>query len=207
MRSVNVTCVTAADFNNDLPWGDNVALLVVDMCRAYFDADSPLFIDRPGVVDANVRLVSAAREAGLPLLWSRVEFVPGGEDGGVFYRKVGALSVFDRGGPLGDWVDGLVPSGNDEVITKQAASSFFGTELDASLRAGAIDTLLISGVSTSGCVRATALDACQYNYVPVVVAEACGDRTDAVHDAALFDLSAKYANVETIDRVVGKLAS
>ena len=199
--------MAVSDFDNELAWGESPGLLVVDMCRAYFEADSPLFIDRPAVVDANIRLVQASRDAGVPVFWSRVEFVPGGVDGGVFYRKVGALSVFDHGGPLGEWVPGLAPRDEDVVVTKQAASSFFGTDLDAALRTSGIDTLLVSGVSTSGCVRATALDACQYNYVPVVVAEACGDRTDAVHDASLFDLSAKYANVESIDDVVEQLGS
>lgn len=192
-------------FDNDLAWGAASGLVVVDMCRAYFEPDSPLFIDRAEVVDANIRLVAAARNAGVPVLWSRVEFEPGGADGGIFYRKVGALSVFDRGGPLGSWVDGLAPLEADVVVAKQGASSFFGTGLDESLRTLGIDTVLVSGVSTSGCVRATALDACQHNFVPVVVADACGDRTDAVHDAALFDLSAKYANVEAIDDVINKL--
>ncbi len=196
-----------AAFNNDLAWGSAPGLLVVDMCQAYFDATSPLFLNRPEVVDRNIELVAAARQAGLPVLWSRVEFEPGGANGGVFYRKVGALSVFDRGGKLGDWVEGLTPASDDIVITKQGASSFFGTDLDEALAGLGVDTLLIGGVSTSGCVRATALDACQSNYVPVVVAEACGDRMASVHDASLFDLAAKYANVERLADVLARLAS
>lgn len=194
-----------AAFSNELDWGESPALLVVDMCLAYFEDGSPLFIDRPHVVDATKRLVSAAREADIPVLWSRVEFEPGGSDGGVFYRKVGALSVFDRGGRLGGWIGDLRPADDETVITKQGASSFFRTELEHRLRSRGIDTLLVCGVSTSGCVRATALDACQHDFVPVVVEEACGDRTDAVHAASLFDLAAKYANVEPLDDVVVRL--
>lgn len=192
-------------FSNRLLWGDNVGLLVVDMCRAYFEAHSPLFIDRPVVASRCLELVEAARASNVPIYWSRVEFEPGGADGGVFYQKVGALSVFDRGGPLGDWIDGLSPAQGEFVVTKQGASSFFGTSLAEQLGSDGIDTVLIAGVSTSGCVRASALDACQHNLIPVVVADACGDRTDQVHQASLFDLDAKYANVEMLHEVVGKL--
>jgi len=193
---------TASGFHRRLGFGDNPAVLIVDMCKAYFTPGSPLDLDDRSAVDGCLELVAAARNAELPVLWSRVEFEPGGADGGVFYRKVGALSVFDRGGELGEWLDDLTPATGDAVFTKQYASSFFDTGLDAHLKAAGIDTLIIGGVSTSGCVRATALDACQYGYVPIVVREACGDRRPAVHDQSLADLDAKYADVESLDAVV-----
>ena len=195
-----------AGFNHKLGMGSAPAVVVVDMCRAYFDPDSPLYAGVPEVVDACVALVDAARAAGRPVLLTRVEYEPGGADGGIFYRKVGALSVFDRGGRYGDWLAELDPADGDVVITKQYASGFFGTSLAATLMSQGIDTVLICGVSTSGCVRATALDACQSGFVPIVVRDACGDRDPGVHNANLFDLDAKYADVESLGDVLAQLA-
>lgn len=197
----------AAGFNKRLGMGRRPAVIVVDMCRAYFDPDSPLYAGVPEVADRCRELVAAARAVGAPVLWTRVEFEPGGADGGIFYRKVGALSVFDRGGPLGAWLDGLAPEPGDVVITKQYASGFFATPLASSLVSAGVDTTIICGVSTSGCVRATALDACQSGFVPIVAAEACGDRNPDVHDANLFDLDAKYADVEPMEQVLADLAA
>ncbi len=193
-------------FNRRLGFGGSPALLVVDVCRAYFEPGSPLDIGRPEVLDAVGSLVAGARAAGLPVLWTRVEFEPGGADGGVFYRKVGALALFDRGQPLGGWVSDLTPGPGEAVITKQGASAFFGTDLAGRLRAAGVDTVIVCGVSTSGCVRASALDACQHDLVPIVVEEACGDRDPTVHHANLFDLDAKYADVEPLAAVLAHLA-
>jgi nicotinamidase-related amidase len=137
----------------------------------------------------------AARELGVPVIFTNVEYAPGGINGGLFYRKVPALNVFQRGSPLGAFPNELQPAPDELVITKQYASAFFGTPLASSLAASGIDSLLIGGFSTSGCVRATALDACQHGFVPFVVKEACGDRHTQPHEASLFDLQAKYAEV------------
>ena len=150
-----------AGFNRRLGFGAAPALLVVDMCRAYFEAGSPLDIGRPEVLDAIRALVAAARATGLPVVWTRVEFEPGGADGGMLYRKVGALALFDRGQALGGWVADLVPAPGEAVVTKQGASAFFGTDLARRLQTGGVDTVIVCGVSTSGCVRASALDACR----------------------------------------------
>lgn len=194
-----------AGFNRRLGFGEKPAVLVVDMCQAYFDPEAPLYAGVPEVADACVALVAKARERNVPVLWTRVEYVPGGADGGIFYRKVGALGTFDRGNPYGDWLAALQPADDEVVITKQYASSFFGTSLAATLTSWGIDTLVVAGVSTSGCVRASALDACQYGFIPIVVREACGDRDPAVHDANLFDLDAKYADVESLETVLAML--
>ncbi|MEM8922600.1 MAG: isochorismatase family protein [Actinomycetota bacterium] len=196
-----------AGFNRRLGFGRRPAVIVVDMCRAYFEPDSPLFAGVPTVAEHCRRLVAAARAAAAPVLWTRVEFEPGGADGGIFYRKVGALSVFDRGGPLGAWLDDLTPEPGEIVITKQYASGFFATSLASSLVNLGVDTTVICGVSTSGCVRATALDACQHGFVPIVVADACGDRDPEVHRANLFDLDNKYADVESLDTALAGLRS
>jgi len=198
---------TASGFHQRLGFGQKSAVLIVDMCQAYFTPESPLDLDDRSSIDACVTLVAAARVADVPVVWSRVEFEPGGADGGVFYRKVGALSSFDRGNPLGNWLDELTPADDDAVFTKQYASSFFGTNLNAHLKANDIDTLVIGGVSTSGCVRATALDACQYGFVPIVVRDACGDRRPDTHSASLDDLDKKYADVESLDIVLAHFSA
>jgi maleamate amidohydrolase len=184
-----------AGFGRAVGLGARPAVLIVDMCRAYFDEASPLFAGVPKVVTSCQHLVAAARAAGVAVLWTRVEYEPGGANGGVWYRKVAALSCFDRGNPLGEWLDGLQPLDGDEVVTKQHASGFFGTDLADRLRRLDIDSVVIGGVSTSGCVRATATDASANGFVPIVVRQAVGDRNPAVHEANLFDLDAKYADV------------
>ncbi|MEM7342403.1 MAG: isochorismatase family protein [Actinomycetota bacterium] len=193
-------------FNRRLGFGERPAVLIVDMCRAYFTPGSPLDLGSPAAIDGCVALVNAARLSHTPVLWTRVEFEPGG-DGGVFYRKVGALASFDRGNPLAGWLDTLTPADGDVVITKQGASAFFATTLMAELERQSIDTVIIGGVSTSGCVRATAVDACQHNVVPVVVPEACGDREPEIHSASLFDIDAKYGDVIALDEVLARLGS
>ena len=187
----------AGAFDGSLPFGQKPALLVIDLVLAYTTPGSPLYAG-PGVAEVvacNERLVAAAREAGVPVIFTNVEYTPGGADGGVFYRKVPALRLFDRGSPLGAFPPSLAPRGDEVVITKQYASAFFGTPLAPLLASQGIDTLLITGVSTSGCVRASALDACQHGFLPFVVREGCGDRHPAPHEANLFDLQAKYAEV------------
>lgn len=114
---------------------------------------------------------------------------------GVFYRKIPLLRIFEKGSPLGAFPAQLTPLPTELVVTKNYASAFFGTSLASTLTAQGVDTLLVAGVSTSGCVRATATDACQHGFVPIVVKDAVGDRHQAVHESNLFDLQAKYAEV------------
>ena len=111
--------------------------------------------------------MSAARVAGVPVVFTRVEYQPDGSDGGLFFRKVPALASFVRGNPLGDFLDDPRPVDGDVVVTKQYASAFFGTSLASTLTAMGADTTVICGLSTSGCVRATALDALQHGFTPV----------------------------------------
>ena len=191
-----------AGFNGTLPFGKRPALLIVDVCRAYLDPASPLYAGVESALAANVALVAAARAVGVPVIFTRVRYSSGGLDGGLFYRKVPALAAYLDNNPLGDFVDALGPRDGELVVTKQYASAFFGTSLAANLTATGIDTLLITGFSTSGCVRASALDALQYGFVPYVVADACGDRAPGPHAASLFDLAAKYAEVVPLKRAL-----
>ena len=185
-----------AGFGGNLAFGKYPALLVVDVVQAYVQPDSPLYAQ--AFVDAlapNVRLIEAARAAGVPVIFTNVVYGAEGRDGGLFYRKVPALRSFLKGSPLGAFPAGIAPRADEVVVSKQYASAFFGTSLVATLVAMGVDTLLVTGYSTSGCVRATALDALQHGFAPFVVREACGDRDPRPHDANLFDLQAKYAEV------------
>jgi len=186
----------AAGFAGTLLPGERPALILIDFARAYFDPDCGLHAGVEAERAVAARLADAARAAGAPVIFTRVEYrTPA--DGGHFYRKVPALKAFDTGNPMAEFTPELSPGHGDVVVTKQYPSAFFGTDLADRLRVLQIDTLLIAGLSTSGCVRATALDALCHGFVPVVVEEACGDRDRRVHDATIFDLRSKYAEIWT----------
>jgi maleamate amidohydrolase len=136
---------------------------------------------------------------------TRVSFTEGGVDGGAFFRKVGALRHFVGDTPLGAIRPEVAPRPGEVVLVKQYASAFFGTSLSSTLTGLGVDTLVITGVSTSGCIRATAVDAIQHGFVPLVVREAVGDRDPRPHEASLFDLQAKYAEVVGEDTAVAYL--
>ena len=198
----DLTANYAGAFDGRLPFGKNPALIVVDMVDAYLVPGSPLYAGIESALESAIRLTEAVRARGFPVLFTNVEYAPGGADGGVFFRKVSALKCFERGNPLGAFPARLSPQPQDLVITKRYASAFFGTHLAATLTAWGVDTLLICGTSTSGCIRATALDACQNGFLPFVVADACGDRHPGPHEANLFDLQAKYAEVVTESHIL-----
>ncbi|SHN43588.1 isochorismatase family protein [Cryptosporangium aurantiacum] len=186
-----------AGFGRPLDWGTSPAVLVIDMVRAYFQPGAELYLGSRACLDSAARIVTTARGAGVPVIVTRVAYAADGADGGLFYRKVGALRHFAAGAPggLGEVMPEVAPQPGDVVVTKQYASAFFGTSLAATLASRRIDTLVLCGVSTSGCVRATAVDAISSGYVPIVVREAVGDRDPRPHEANLFDLAAKYAEV------------
>jgi maleamate amidohydrolase len=189
-------------FDGNLGFGDKPALILVDLVRAYFDKDSSLYAGVQDALDSAIRIRDAARAAGVTVIYTNVVYKDDGSDGGVFYRKVPALSAFVKGNPMGDWPDGLDPSDDELVISKQYASAFFGTSLTEVLNAEGIDTLIITGVSTSGCIRATCVDAISSGFIPIVVSDACGDRHQAPHDANLFDMNAKYGDVVDENAVI-----
>lgn len=191
----------AGGFGLRLQPGANPALLIIDFVEAYLSKASPLFADVDSARDASTRVLQTARAAGLPVLHTCVEYEPGGKNGGVFFRKVPALRCFERGvsPQFSAFAQGLEPIAGETVICKQYASAFFGTSLASQLTAMQIDTVLICGVSTSGCVRASAVDACQHGFIPLVIRDAVGDRAREPHEANLFDLQAKYAEVISIE--------
>ena len=186
----------AAGFGGTLQRGASPALILIDFARAYFDRDCGLYAGVEAERAVAARLADTARAAGVPVIFTRVEYTCP-EDGGQFYRKVPALAAFDTGNPLGDFTPELAPHEGDIIVTKHYPSAFFRTDLAAQLQALGVDTLLVTGLSTSGCVRASTLDALCHGFVPLVVEDACGDRDRRVHDANIFDLKSKYAEIVT----------
>ncbi|WP_084583851.1 isochorismatase family protein [Sphingomonas azotifigens] len=195
-------------FDGRLPFGARPAVLLIDMVRAYLDPACPLHIGQAAedAITAAATLARAARTAGAPVIFTNVSFRPDGRDGGLFYRKVPVLSAFHEGAATGAFDPRLQPEATDLVITKHYASAFFGTSLASTLNALGVDTAVIGGFSTSGCVRATALDTLQHGFVPYVVRDACADRHPGPHEANLFDLQAKYAEVVGLEDALARLA-
>lgn len=186
-------------FDGRLAFGTRPALLIIDAVEAYVRPDAPLYADQDGALDNLASLAEAARGSDAPVVFTNVVYQSAGLDGGVFYRKVPALKLFDQGSELAAFPARLKPQPGEIVVSKQYASAFFGTSLASTLRALGVDTVVIGGYSTSGCVRASALDALQHGFIPFVVRDACGDRAPGPHEANLFDLQAKYAEVVSIE--------
>ncbi|MCX6464310.1 MAG: isochorismatase family protein [Pseudonocardiales bacterium] len=183
-------------FSGRLGWGERPALVVIDLVRAYTEPGGPFLLPDPApAVETTRTLVDAARAGGRPVVWTVVRYAPDLADGGLFVRKVPALAAFAEGAP-GGW-GGLVldPAPGEPVVVKQYASGFAGTSLAPTLHARGVDTVVIAGVSTSGCVRATATDALHHGFRPLVVGRACADRSPELHEQNLRDLDAKYADV------------
>jgi nicotinamidase-related amidase len=187
----------AGGFGLSLPAGRRPALVVVDFVRAYLEPGSPLYAGVEPARAAAEKLLAAARAAVIPIVHTNVAYEAGGRNGGVFFKKVPALRCFEAGADptLQQFAPGLEPRAGESVITKQYASAFFASPLASLLTSLSVDTRLLAGVSTSGGIRATAVDACQHGFIPWVVREAVGDRHAAPHEASLFDLQAKYAEV------------
>lgn len=187
-----------AGFGARLPFGNRAALVIVDVVQAYLDPASGLYAPAfVAALESNIRLVAAARHAGIPVLFTTMVYGAGagGQDGGIFYRKAPALRAYLAGSPFAAFSPRMLPREDEIVVSKQYASAFFGTSLASTLNAMRVDTVMLTGFSTSGCVRASTLDAMQHGFLPFVVRDACGDRDVRPHEANLFDLQAKYAEV------------
>lgn len=186
-----------AGFGGRLPFGKKPALVIIDVVMAYLDPKSSLYGGFEPALASCEKLVAAARKAGVPVIFTNVVYQAGGADGGIFYKKVPALKAFLVGSPLGAFPPSLQPIEGEMVVSKQYPSAFFGTPLAATLHAMGVDTVMLGGFSTSGCVRASALDAVQHGFVPYVVREASGDRAEGPHESNLFDIQAKIGEVVT----------
>lgn len=193
-------------FRNRLGFGRRPAVVAIDFVLSYTTPGAPFYAE--GVVRAVARtreLFTLARRIGVPILHTRPIYHPSGRDGGLFVQKVPALRAMVRGEPLAEFDPVVAPAADEIVFEKAYPSSFFGTALAPTLTAQGIDTVILVGCSTSGCVRATAVDALQYGFRPIVARECVGDRHPGPHEAALFDIDAKYGDVEELASILAYL--
>jgi Amidases related to nicotinamidase len=185
-------------------FGQSPALLIIDFIKAYTTPGSPLYA-APGVPDAvraSQPLLAAARAAAIPIIYTTVVYASDGRDGGIFVQKVPALRQLTHDSPLVAIVDELRPQPNELVIEKKYASAFFGTHLAATLTAMRVDTLIMVGCSTSGCIRASAVDGMQHGFRVIVPRECVGDRAPEPHFATLFDIDSNYGDVVSLEEVM-----
>ena len=174
--------------------GDYPALVVVDMCKAFIDSSSPLGFECNELIQANINLVKKFRLNKFPVIFTTTIYRNLSE-ASVFRSKIPALNILEPESDAVTFIDDLAPSKDEILIEKKFASAFFQTKLIDSLLNIQADSVVICGVTTSGCVRATAVDSLQNNF-PTIIAEDCvGDRDLDAHKANLYDLQAKYAEV------------
>lgn len=191
---------------HDVGLGSRPAIIVVDMVKGFTDAACSLGSDCPEVVKANKELLDAFRKKNLPVFFTTVIY-RNDEQAKVFRKRLPAL---DQLTPDSHWVEvdeALERRDSEVLIEKCWASSFFGTDLDDQLKQAKVDSLVVTGLTTSGCVRATALDGLQYDYPVVVPREAVGDRNQSAHEANLHDMHAKYADVVATEDVLKHIST
>ncbi len=186
-------------------FGEKPALLLIDFVQGYFDPDCDLFADVDDALASALRVREAAHSADVPVILTNVVYHPSAMDGGRFYEKARPLRYFLSGSPMGNWPEGLEPRENELIISKQYPSAFFGTSLASTLTALCVDNVILTGLTTSGCVRASCVDAMSHGFKTSVVSEAVGDRHEAPHEANLFDMDAKYADVVSETEIVAHL--
>ncbi|SLN25581.1 isochorismatase family protein [Roseisalinus antarcticus] len=182
-------------YGNRIGFGKRPALILIDFVEAYFDPSCELYAGVETALASALRVREAARANGVPVIYTNVVYQPDGRDGGRFFQKALPLRNFIAGSPMGAWPQGLTVDPGETVISKQYPSAFFGTSLAPMLASAGIDTLVHTGLSTSGCVRATCVDSCSHGFIPIIVRDAVGDRHPAPHEANLFDMDAKYGDV------------
>ena len=195
----------SAGFRGDIGFGTRAAVVVVDVVLAYFDRSSPMYAGVEAVLDPTVRLVRAAKAVGIPVFFTRQLFEELDDDG-IYARKVPALKLLRPGSKLAELHPNL-PAEPNELFVKHYPSAFHRTDFADRLRQLGVDTLIITGLTTSGCVRATAMDCLLHDLHGIVVREAVGDRDRAAHEANLFDIDNKLADVKLLADVIAWIES
>ncbi len=195
-------------WGNRIGFGARPALLVIDFLQGYTTPGAPLYA--PGVVAAvaeTVGLLAAARRHGVPVVHTTIRYHPGHHaDGGVWVRKAPVMKAMVAGNPQADFCPAVRPLPDELVFAKQYASAFFGTSLAPMLHASGVDTVVLAGCSTSGCIRASAVDAVQHGFRTIVVRDCVGDRHPGPHDANLFDIDSKYGDVVPKTEAIAEFA-
>jgi maleamate amidohydrolase len=195
-------------FGLRIGFGERPALIVIDLIKAFTDAGRMLGANLDSQIEATNSLLNVAHDRKVPVIFSTVIYEDADfKDAGIWALKQKGVVTLKVGSDGVELDPRLHVQKTDALLVKKYASCFFGTDLVSRLLAHRIDTLLITGCTTSGCVRATAVDACQTGFRPAVVREAVGDRSAAAHNQSLFDLNAKYADVVSLDETLRYLAT
>src|SRR3954451_11306652 len=187
--------------------GARPAILVVDFSRGFTDPESTMGSELTREVEATRRLLAPAREREIPIIFTTIGFEPNLKDGSLWLEKAPGLRELIVGGKWVQIDPRLERREEETVILKKGASAFFGTNLPSVLVSQGVDTVILCGATTSGCIRATAVDLLQYGY-PTLVPRACvGDRAQGPHEANLVDIQAKYADVVSVEGALSYLES
>jgi maleamate amidohydrolase len=195
-----------AGFHGTLGLGRRPALIVVDVNQGFTDPASPLVCDLDAVVAAIGRLLDVARAAGIPVVYTTVSYDEGDrQTAAAFIDKIPALLTLEAGTRWVEIDPRIAPRDDEPVLNKLFASAFFGTALSSFLTANGCDSVIVTGASTSGCVRATVVDAIQHGYRPIVPREAVGDRNPDAHAANLYDIETKYGDVVSVDGLIAQV--
>jgi maleamate amidohydrolase len=198
--------VSVGGFHGRAGFGTRPALVVVDVNCGFTDPQSPLVCDLDDVLVAIQRLLRETRAAGFPVVYTTVSYTEADRrTAAVFIEKVPALLTLEAGSRWVEIDPRIAPLPDEPVLNKLFASAFHGTALATFLAASRCDSLIVTGASTSGCVRATVVDALQHGYRPIVPRDAVGDRNPDAHEANLYDIDAKYGDVVSVDEVVAHL--
>ena len=197
----------AKGFGNTFEYGTNPAVVVIDFSCGFTDPECALGSDLTAQVLATKRLLDAARAKGLLVVFTTIGFGESGKDGALWLKKVPLLGDLELGGRWVEIDPRLEPRPEEPIVLKKGASGFFGTNLASILVGQKIDTVVLCGATTSGCVRATAIDLLQYGWPALVPRDCVGDRAQAPHEANLFDINAKYADVVSVDEAIAYLAT
>ncbi|MEM7123826.1 MAG: isochorismatase family protein [Pseudomonadota bacterium] len=187
-------------------FGKSPAVIVVDFVNGFADPDQLGGGNIGEAIENTAKLLSAARRAKLPIAYTRVVYADDGADLSVFCLKSPNLAKLTEDAPGSQIVESLAPQAGDYIVRKIQPSAFFGTNLAAWLVGHGVDTVIVTGCTTSGCVRASVVDAMSFNFKTIVVTDCVGDRAMAPHDANLFDMEQKYADLMICEEVVALLS-
>jgi maleamate amidohydrolase len=197
----------AARLGQSVTLGSRPVVLVVDFSCGFTDPACTLGSDMTDAVEATKRLLDAARARGLPVVFTTIGFEPSLKDGSLWLQKVPSLGDLQIGGRWVEIDPRLEPRDDETIVLKKGASAFFGTNLPSILVSQHVDSVILCGATTSGCIRATAIDLLQHGYPTLVPRECVADRAQAPHEANLFDINAKYADVVSLDEVLDYVES
>ena len=193
---------TKRGFQTRLGFGKKPALLIIDLTQGWTDPKSRLGTDLTSVVESTREVLEIARKKKIPIIFTSFAFDPSLKDIGLWMKKIPALADSIVGSKAAEIDPRIKPKAGEIVITKKNVSAFSGTNLASMLRNNGVYTIIVTGCSTSACVRATVVDGISNGFRPIVPRECVGDRASGPHEWNLFDIDAKFGDVTTKEAVI-----